>query len=435
VSDGTGLAEALLGLPGFRVLEVVETLEELVVTIETTADRVGCDGCGVRAESQDRVDVAIRDLPCFGRSARLVWIKRRWRCREPLCERKTWTETSEHLDAQVVLTRRAGAEACRQVGDLARPVSTVAAEFGVCWWTIMNAVIEHGTPLVDDPQRIGRVRQLGIDETSFLAANRIHATVYATGLVDLERHVVIDMVHGNSAADLRRWTQGADPRWLAGIKVVATDLAESFRAGLSPGLDHARRVADPFHVVRVANRCLDKVRRRVQNDTLGHRGRKPDPLYRIRKLLLTGNERLDHRGRDRMLLGLRVGDPHDEVLGAWLAKESVRDVYLADTWRDARTLLDKTIVGCLADDVPEIVSLGHTLRSWRSEILAHHTTGASNGPTEGLNLCVKKVKRCGHGFRCFEHYRLRVLLHTGGVTWPTRPRPPRIRTRAPHSFA
>jgi len=348
---------------------------------------------------------------------------------------KTWTETSQHLDAQVVLTRRAGAEACRQVGELARPVSQVADEFGVCWWTIMSAVMEHGTPLADDPARVGRVRQLGIDETSFLTANRQHPTIYATGLVDLERHVVIDMVQGNSAIDLRRWTEGADPTWLAGIKVVATDLAESFRAGLSPGLDHARRVADPFHVVRVANRCLDKVRRRVQNETLGHRGRKRDPLYRIRKILLTGNERLDQRGRDRMLLGLRVGDPHDEVLGAWLAKESVRDIYLADSWRDARTLLDKAITGCLADDVPEIVSLGNTLNSWRREILAHHRTGASNGPTEGLNLCVKKVKRCGHGFRSFEHYRLRVLLHTGGVTWPTRPRPPRIRTRAPHSFA
>jgi hypothetical protein len=129
----------------------------------------------------------------------------------------------------------AGAEACRQVGELARPVSRVADEFGVCWWTVMNAVIEHGTPLVDDPHRIGRVRQLGINETSFLAANRTHATIYATGLVDLEGHVVIDRVEGNSAADLRRWTGGADPRWLAGIKVVATDLTESFGAGLSPG--------------------------------------------------------------------------------------------------------------------------------------------------------------------------------------------------------
>ena len=70
-----------------------------------------------------------------------------------------------------------------------------------------------------------------------------------------------------------------------------------------------------------------------------------------------------------------------------------------------------------------------------TEILAHHHTGARNGPTEGLNLCVKKVKRCGHGFRSFEHYRLRVLLHAGGVTWPERPSPPRIRTRAPYSDA
>ena len=57
----------------------------------------------------------------------------------------------------------------------------------------------------------------------------------------------------------------------------------------------------------------------MQNGTLGHRGRKVDRLYRIRKLLLAGDERLDDRGRNRMLLGLRVGDPHDEVMGAWLA--------------------------------------------------------------------------------------------------------------------
>ncbi len=243
------------------------------------------------------------------------------------------------------------------------------------------------------------------------------------------------MVAGNSASDLRRWTANADPGWLAGVAVVATDLAESFRAGLSPGLTHARRVADPFHVVRVANRCVDQVRRRVQNETLGHLGRKADPLYRIRKLLLAGSERLDDRGADRMLLGLRVGDPDDELLGGWLAKESVRDVYLADTPTDAATLLDKAIIGCASDEVAEIRSLGNTLSSWRSEILAHHDTGASNGPTEGLNLCVKKIKRCGHGFRSFDNYRLRVLLHAGGITWPQRPKPPRIRTRSPHSDA
>ena len=116
-------------------------------------------------------------------------------------------------------------------------------------------------------------------------------------------------------------------------------------------------------------------------------------------------------------------------------QESVSDVYLTADAKVAATLLDKAIAGCIVDEVAEIRSLGHTLKSWRTEILAHHDTGASNGPTEGLNLCVKQVKRCGHGFKKFEHYRLRVLLHAGGVTWPSKPRPPRIRTRSPHSDA
>ena len=436
MEDGTGLAEALLGLDGFRVLEVTETPDELVIRIETAAVVVGCTTCGTRAEAHERMAVEVRDLACFGRPARLVWNKRRWRCPEPDCEAKTWTESAPGFSSRALLTRRAGMEATRQVGENARPVAELAEELGVCWWTVMAAVIEYGTPLVDDPARVGAVDKLGVDETSWLAANSRHPTLYATGMVDLDARILIDMVRGNDADSLRNWLSEQDPDWLAGISVVTTDLAESYRSGLSPHMAHARRVADPFHVVRAANRTLDKVRRRVQQETLFHRGRKADPLYRIRKLLLAGAERVDDRGRDRMLLGLRAGDPHDEVLGAWLAKESTRDVYLTEDPAEAAVLLDKAIVGCLQDEVPEIQSLGRTLTNWRAEILEHHRSGASNGPTEALNLCVKRVKRCGHGFRQFEHYRLRVLLHAGGVSWPSRPCPPRIRTkRRPYSDA
>ncbi len=73
-NDGNGLVEALLGLPGFRVLAVAEGRSELVVTVETVIDRVGCASCGVRAEAQDRMAVAVRDLACFGRPVCLVWV-------------------------------------------------------------------------------------------------------------------------------------------------------------------------------------------------------------------------------------------------------------------------------------------------------------------------------------------------------------------------
>jgi transposase len=93
-NNGIGLAEALLGLDGFRVLAVAEGPAELVVTVETVLELAGSGSCGVRAEAQDRMPIDVRDLACFGRPARLVWNKRRWRCVEADCEAKTWTGTA-----------------------------------------------------------------------------------------------------------------------------------------------------------------------------------------------------------------------------------------------------------------------------------------------------------------------------------------------------
>jgi hypothetical protein len=52
---------------------------------------------------------------------------------------------------------------------------------------------------------------LGIDETSWLAANRHHATFYATGLSISTPGILIDLVEGNSATDLREWPSERDP--------------------------------------------------------------------------------------------------------------------------------------------------------------------------------------------------------------------------------
>lgn len=430
MSDGIGLAEKMLGLPGLRVLEVEEGVGEVIVWVESTVTKAWCPSCRRRAQAQDRDEVHLRDAHCFSRPARLILSKRRWRCRHRGCVRKTWTERIDGIVVRQVLTQRAGMEVCRQVGQLCRPVASVADEYGVSWDTAWAAVVLYGRPLVDDPGRVRRVRALGVDEHSFLAATRDHRTIYATSLVDLDRRLVIDLFEGKSSVRLRNWCKKRPKTWLAGVKVVALDLTDTYRSGLSPHLSHARHVADPFHVTRVGNRTVDQVRRRVQNEQLGHRGRKEDPLFKIRKLLLKGAERLDEQGRERMLLGLRAGDPEDELLAAWLAKESVRDVYLTADPKEAAVLLDKAIIACRADDVPEIASLGRTLARWREEILNHHRTGASNGPTEGMNFCAKQVKRAGRGFSTFKNYRLRVLLYAGGVSWPVTIQAPRLsRTR------
>jgi hypothetical protein len=285
---GIGMTEALLGLDGFRVLEVAEGDGELIVRVESIAEvmvwrlwsegRVsGPGGAGVSGSavfrSSGAAGVAETEvaMPPGGMPVRDV-------------DRDLGACLSKD---GVDPPRRVGGCAARWGPTPDRSPSWLASS-GRVWWTAMNAVSEHGAPLVEDPDRVGIVATLGLDETSFLKANRRQPTRYVTGFVDLDRRRMIDLVEGNDAKGVKAWLASRDPQWRRTIETVAIDLAESYRAGLSPLLDHATRVADPFHVVRVANRCLDQVRRRVQNETLEHRGRKDDPLYRIRKLLLKG---------------------------------------------------------------------------------------------------------------------------------------------------
>jgi transposase len=418
--DRTHWPELLVGLERVRVLEVARGRDgRLHVAVETTDELVACGRCGVRAQVKERDRVALVDLPAFGTPVWLVWVKRRWRCREPLCPVGSWTERNDAIAAERCgLTRRAGLWATVQVGLLARPVSQVAAELGVAWQTVMDAVVLYGTPLIDDPDRIVGVHAIGVDETKWLAAQAAEPTRWVSAVVDVEGRKVLDLLEGRNAVDLEDWLAAQEPAWRAGVTVTVCDLHEPFRAAFDARLPHATQVADPFHVVGVGTRVIDRTRRRVQNATLGHRGRARDPLYRARKLLTMADERLDDRGRQKLRGLLAVGDPRGEVGAAHNAKECLRELYTL--WGQA-DLAGRWLGALIADlahqTTPELRRMAHTLRRWRQQILAWHTTGVSNGPTEGLNSLIKKVKRIAAGFRNFAHYRLRVLLHTGGCNW------------------
>ena len=125
---------------------------------------------------------------------------------------------------------------------------------------------------------------LGLDETSFLKATRLAPTRYVTGLVDLERGRLLDVVADRTRAAVDAWL-GARPRdWLAQVGTVALDPWRGYASALVVSLGHATVVVDHFHAIKLANTVVEQVRRRTQQATLGHRGRKRDPLYRIRKL-------------------------------------------------------------------------------------------------------------------------------------------------------
>jgi len=137
----------------------------------------------------------------------------------------------------------------------------------------------------------------------------------------------------------------------------------------------------------------------------------------------------------RLLAGLDVGDTDDQHIGrTWIAAQNLRLIYRATDRADAEQRLYRWLCHCADAGVPELIRLARTIDSWREELLAYFDTGGiSNGPTEAMNLLIKKIKRVGHGFRNFDNYRLRLLLHCGS-DWHT-PQPTRIRGRLPRLAA
>jgi transposase len=154
----------------------------------------------------------------------------------------------------------------------------------------------------------------------------------------------------------------------------------------------------------------------------GTAARKGDRLYGIRRLLLTGAERLSERGRQHIAAGLAAGDRDDEVWYAHVVKEQLRAVYRADDEDTARAALAEFYDVAHAAGIPECSRLAKTIRRWQDEVLAYYRSdGLSNARTEAVNALMKKIQRIGHGFRNLHNYRLRLLLHCGGVTWQDQP--------------
>jgi hypothetical protein len=415
------MCELLVGLPEVTVLGIVDELDgPLWVHIETRGQRPVCAGCGGAVVVKDRPVVALVDLPAFGRPARLVWRKHRWSCPDATCPIASWTEEALRIAAaRLVMTDRAGRWVTEQVGRWGRTVNEVAVELGCDWHTVNDTVLAFGTALVDDdPDRIGTVRALGLDETLFTHDGPWRRPLWSTSIVDVRAGRLLDIVAGRSTVGPCAWLAAQGQDWLDGIQFATLDLSGPYRAVFDTMLPDAIQVADPFHLVKLANAALDECRRRVQDETLGHRGRKYDPLYRCRRLLTKADERLDDNGRTKLLGLLAAGDPRGEVTTCWHAKEAVRALYfhtdagLALEWvtRLGHDLQD-------ADCPPEIRRLGRTLIRWRHQIAAWHHAQVTNGPTEAANNLIKRIKRVAFGFSRFRNYRIRTLLYAGRPNW------------------
>jgi transposase len=227
----------------------------------------------------------------------------------------------------MAMSDRAGRWVTEQVGRHARSVNEIALELGCDWHTVNDTVIAYGTALVADPDRFGVVEALGLDDVVFARIGPWRRQEFSTQMVDVARGQLLDVVPGRSGAEPTAWLEKQGEEWRDKVRYATLDLSSPYRKVFTTMLPDAVQVADPFHVIKLANTKLDECRRRVQNETLGHRGHTADPLYRCRRLLTKAEERLSEAGKEKLLGLLRAGDPRGDVATMWEAKEAVRELY------------------------------------------------------------------------------------------------------------
>jgi len=232
---------------------------------------------------------------------RLIWHKRRWRCKERLCGRSSFTESLLAVRTRSRLTTRLRAELGWAVAEQQRCVSEAAAHYGASWPIVHAAFAEHVRVPLAAP--LPPVKVLGIDETRrgkpiwaqdpdtkrwVLMCDRWH-----TGFVDAAgTGGLLAQVEGRTSAATIAWLDAQPALWRTGISHVTIDLSASYAKAVREALPNAVLVADRFHVVALANDMLTQVRQRVIRESYGRRGRKTDPAWANRRRLLTGHERL-----------------------------------------------------------------------------------------------------------------------------------------------
>ncbi len=222
---------------------------------------------------------------------------------------------------------------------------------------------------------------------------------------------LLGLVPGRSGAAVASWLAKQPTAWREGIEVVALDPSAPFAAAIRRVLPQATIVVDHFHLVRLANQALTEVHQRAAREQLGRRGRKGDPAWAHRRLLLAAGDKLSKRGLARLKQVLATDDPTNEIGAAWGIKELLRQLLAAPTAHDARHRLFRFYEAVHLADMPETTCLAETVQTWWPQIEAFLRLRITNARTEGTNRVIKQLKRVGCGYRNQDNYERRIVLH------------------------
>jgi len=173
---------------------------------------------------------------------------RRWRCDEPSCRRRSFTEAVNSVPARKRLTTRLRASAGAAVADAGRTVVQSARDHDVSWPIVSAAFTEHATTVL--PAQPDPVEVLGIDEIrrgrpkwAFDEATQAWTTVvdrWHVGFVDLSHgQGLLGQVEGRTAQTVIDWLTARPRDWRERVRYVAIDMCTVFKSAIRQALPRA----------------------------------------------------------------------------------------------------------------------------------------------------------------------------------------------------
>ena len=397
----------LLRLPGVNVRAVVFDKDRVIVTVALRRRRLVCPLC----EHSTRARYDSRDVDSRWRHLDLgPWsLEVRARLRRLSCP-------THGVRVEGVPFARHRSEFTRDFEDLvawlaAKTDKTAIERLLRIAWRTVGAIVERVVADELDPKRLDELFEIGIDEISWRKQHN-----YLTLVSDHRSGKVVWGAEGKDTKTADKFFAELGKERSSQLTAVSWDMGKAYLKSVRKE-DHAPEATiciDPFHVVALATKALDDVRRAVWNDMRAIDQNAAKKFKDARWSLMKNPGNLtDKQAVTLRRLKRRGGD----LWRAYRLKESCRAIFSGDLDPDAvEELLDRLISQAQRSRLEPFVKLSRTLRANRDGILAAIRLGINNGRAEGLNNVVRLITRRAYGFHSVAAAIALVMLCCGPIT-------------------
>lgn len=375
----------LLRLRGASVIDVSFGSEGMVVTVRLRRRRRVCSACGqtgAKLQIHDRRIKRWRHLDLGATRCLIECELRRLRC----------GDCGVRLEA--VPWARPGASHTRDFEDtvawLAQQMAKtpIAGLLRIAWDTV-GQIVERVMADRLDERRLEGLLAIGVDEISYRRGQR-----YLTSVVDHSKGTIVWCAPGRSASTLQQFFDLLGDR-KSSIRAVSIDMAGGYQQAIRENLPDAEICFDPFHIVRLAQRAVDQVRRDEWNAHERSHTAKGRWIKGTRWSLLKAPGK---QSVDQLALLHEVQHANKALYRAFLLKEELRLLYQLEGKGLACKHLDAWLHWASRSKLDPFVHLARTIRRHRDGILAAIRLGLSNGRLEGLNSRIRLISHRSFGF-------------------------------------